>query len=57
MALSALTAHKQFIVWKAAQYSGEPKPRKVPINYQTGIECDAHDARNWTDFDSATAMV
>jgi hypothetical protein len=47
----------QFILWKAVQYEGEPKPRKVPVNYVTGDNCDAHDAANWTTFDHAAMMA
>lgn len=56
--LSALQTLPQFIVWKAIQYEGEPKPRKIPMHYQTGeLHVSAQDARNWTDFNTATSMV
>ncbi len=55
--LSALQELRQFIVWKLVTAPTAPKPLKVPINYQTGIQCDAHDAANWTDFNTATQMA
>jgi hypothetical protein len=55
--LSALKNYPQFIVWKAVQYEGEPKPRKVPISYVTGHECSAHDATNWLTYEDAVARA
>jgi hypothetical protein len=55
--LLSLQNRPQFIAWKAVQYAGEPKPRKIPINYQMGAECSAHDAANWTTYENAVAMA
>ena len=55
--LKALGAYSKFIVWKAVQVDGEPKPVKVPISYVDGTKCDAHDAANWTTFEHAAAVA
>ena len=57
MSLSTLKTYKQFIVWKLVEDANAPKPLKVPVNYQTGIACHAHDAANWTDYDTAVTMA
>ncbi len=57
MSLSALKQYKQFVVWKIVEDANAPKPLKVPVNYITGIACHAHDAVNWTDYETAVAAV
>lgn len=51
--LGALKQYNQFIVWKLVPNPEGPKPLKVPVNYQTGMSCTAHDAQNWTSYDNA----
>ena len=55
--LKALGEFQQFIVWKSVPDPAGGKPLKVPVNFQTGAQCDAHDALNWTTFDNATIMA
>ena len=57
MALSALKNHPQFVVWKSMPDPNGGKPLKVPVNYLTGVECSAHDAANWTTFETASAQA
>jgi hypothetical protein len=48
---------KQYIAWRTEPHPEGGKPIKVPVNYQTGDRCDAHDARNWTDYNTAAGMA
>jgi putative DNA primase/helicase len=54
-ALKALTAYRQFIVYKLAPSKTRPgKSDKLPINPNTGTVANAQDPTHWLDFDGAS---
>jgi hypothetical protein len=53
--LRALTAYKQFILWKTAYRDG--KLVKLPVSPYTGEVCDAQDPSQWVDATTAEAMA
>jgi len=55
LALSAMAAHRQFILWILSDRGG--KPVKLPVDYRTGSVADAHDPAIWTDSTTAVNMA
>jgi primase-polymerase (primpol)-like protein len=56
--LQALTAHQQFIVYRIEPSKTRPgKTDKIPCDYRTGGNANAHDPACWTDTTTAIAAA
>jgi hypothetical protein len=57
-ALSALTAYRQFILYRTVPSASRPgKTDKFPCSYLTGEVVSAHDSQHWTDAATAEATA
>jgi hypothetical protein len=54
--LAPLAAYRQFIVVLLVPLANG-KTNKLPVRYDTGQVCDAHDSTAWTDYDTAAAVA
>lgn len=57
-AFAALASYQQFVVYKVVPSKTRPgKFDKISLDWRTGLNCDAHDAHNWTTVDNAIAIA
>lgn len=56
MSLAALKDYRQFILWRLVP-DGDKKPRKVPVDYRTGLPSDPLSPANWMDYATAKSMA
>lgn len=55
--ITALSAHRQFIVVLFAWNATKGKMDKFPARHANGMVCDAHDPTAWTDYATAAAAA
>ena len=55
--LEALTAYRQWVVWKLVHRPGKAKPDKIPFNALTGFAASSTNPADWCSYTEAAAAV